>query len=307
MLRRQSTGKFTLLLFHLGAILTVTAWGASFVSTKVLLDNGLHPAEIYVYRFTLAYLIVLLFNHEKFRSNSLRDEGLFLLIGLCAGSIYFIAENTALQYTLTTNVSLITTTAPILTTLLVGAIYKSERPGRGFLVGSGVAFLGVGFVVFNSSFMIQVNPLGDLLSLLAAFAWAVYSLLLRKLNATYSVMYITRKTFFYGVITAIPFVLIEPEISSPALLLRPAVIGNLVFLGIFASMVGYALWAQTVKALGPVKASNYLYFQPIVTLIIAALALDEHVSWIGYTGCALIIGGVWLSDFLTRRSLAAKS
>lgn len=305
--RRNSTGKLTLLLFHLGALLTVTAWGASFVSTKVLLDNGLHPAEIYVYRFTLAYLLVLAVCHDRFRSNSWRDELLFMSIGLSAGSIYFIAENTALEYTLTTNVSLITTTAPILTTLLIGLIYKSERPKRGFMIGSGVAFLGVACVVFNSSFVVQVNPIGDLLSLLAAFAWAIYSVLLRKLNTTYSVMFISRKTFFYGVITAIPFILLEPEIASPALLLRPAVIGNLLFLGIFASMIGYALWAQTVKILGPVKASNYLYLQPIVTLIIAAIALNEQVSAIGYIGCAMIVGGIWLSDFLTRRGIARSS
>ena len=85
---------------HLAGIITVSMWGYSFVSSKVLLDNGLGPVEIYVLRFLLAYLIVLCLNHRKLLSQSLRDEALFAVCGLCAGSLYFIAENTALEYTL---------------------------------------------------------------------------------------------------------------------------------------------------------------------------------------------------------------
>lgn len=297
------TGKRKLALSHLGAVLAVTAWGLSFVSTKVLLDNGLHPVEIYVYRFVLAYLLILAVCHKRFMSNSWRDEGLFALCGLSAGSIYFIAENTALQYTLATNVSLITSLSPILTTMLVGFLYKSERPGRGFVFGSTIAFLGVGLVVFNSSTLentsFQINPIGDLLSLLAAIGWALYSLILRRLNATYDVLYITRKTFFYGVVTALPFLAAEPEVSSITLLLRPEVYGNLLFLGLFASMFSYLIWAQTVKVLGALQASNYLYFQPIVTLVASVWLISEPLTWIGIAGCVLIIGGVWLSDRLS--------
>ena len=77
--------------YHLGAILTMIAWGVSFVSTKVLLDNGLQPTEVYVYRTLLAYVIILAINHSRLFSNSLRDELLFVVCGLCAGSLYYIA------------------------------------------------------------------------------------------------------------------------------------------------------------------------------------------------------------------------
>ena len=106
---------------------------------KYSLDNGLRPAEIYVYRFVLAYLIVFCACYKKIWSNSWRDELLFMTCGLCAGSIYFIAENTALEYTLVSNVSLITSVSPLLTAIMVGAIYKSERPSKGTLIGSLVA------------------------------------------------------------------------------------------------------------------------------------------------------------------------
>lgn len=54
-----------MLLAHLGALVAVTMWGVSFVSTKVLLDNGMHPVEVYVYRFIIAYLLVLCFCHKR--------------------------------------------------------------------------------------------------------------------------------------------------------------------------------------------------------------------------------------------------
>ncbi len=288
------------ILAHVGALITVTAWGVSFVSTKVLLDNGLSPTEIYIYRFVLAYIMILIACHERLWSNSFRDEFLFMVCGLCAGSIYFIAENTALEYTFVTNVSLLVTTSPLITTFLMWSIYKNEKPGRGTVLGSIVAFIGVACVIFNSSFVVKMNPLGDILSLLAAISWSIYSLVLKKLNAIYGVMFISRKTFFYGVLTALPFMLFQPEVSHPSILLKSEVWSNLLFLGAFASMLAYILWAQSVKQLGAIKASNYMYLSPVVTLIASVLFLGEQISVIGGAGCALILGGMWLGENMNR-------
>ena len=286
--------------YHLGALLTVTAWGVSFVSTKVLLEHGINPTEVYVVRTLLAYLLVLCVCHKRIFSNSLRDELLFVSCGLCAGSLYFIAENTALEYTLVSNVSLIVTLSPLITTLLVGAIYKNERPGKGVLMGSLIAFLGVGCVIFNSSFVLDVKPLGDLLSLSAAVCWSVYSLVLRKLSAFYTVMFISRKTFFYGMVTASPFLIAIPEHTPLDVYLQFDVWSNFLFLGVFCSMIAFIIWAFTVKGLGAIKANNYLYVQPIITLIASALLLSEKVSIVGYVGCSLILLGVWISDRMSR-------
>lgn len=286
--------------YHLGALLTVTAWGVSFVSTKVLLEHGINPTEVYVVRTLLAYLLVLCVCHKRIFSNSLRDELLFVSCGLCAGSLYFIAENTALEYTLVSNVSLIVTLSPLITTLLVGAIYKNERPGKGVLMGSLIAFLGVGCVIFNSSFVLDVKPLGDLLSLSAAVCWSVYSLVLRKLSAFYTVMFISRKTFFYGMVTAIPFLIAIPEHTPLDVYLQFDVWSNFLFLGVFCSMIAFIIWAFTIKGLGAIKANNYLYIQPIITLIASVLLLGEKVSIVGYVGCSLILLGVWISDRMSR-------
>ncbi len=287
---------------HICALISVSVWGVSFISTKILLLNGLNAVEIYLYRFLIAYIFTLLICPKPIMCNSLRDELSFLLCGVCGGSIYFIAENIAVSHTLVSNVALITATSPLITTLLVGLLYKSERPSSGMVIGSLIAMIGVGCVIFNSSFVINVKPLGDLLALLAAFCWAVYSIILRPLSTVYSVWMVTRKTFFYGLITALPFLLMEPSMASVDTLLLPTVIGNLAFLGLCASLLAYIFWSMAIKGLGSIKAGNYLYLQPIVTLIFSAIMLHESVSIIGYIGCAMILGGLIISEKLGKKN-----
>ena len=289
------------LLGHIAAIVTVAMWGYSFVSSKVLLDNGLGAVHIYFYRFVLAYLMVLFISHKRLWASNWRDEGLFVVCALTSGSLYFIAENTALQYTLTTNVSLLTSLSPLITTMLVGLVYKTEKFGIGTWLGSAIAVAGVACVVFNSSTSLEVRPLGDFLALAAAFSWAFYSLILRRLNAHYDVWFITRKTFFYGILTSIPFLIFEPESQSVATIIsRPEVYANLLFLGLGASTIAYVLWAYTVKTVGAVKANNYMYLQSIVTLIVSAIVLGEHVNFIGYLGIFLILAGLWAGDNINK-------
>ena len=302
--RRQFSSSRNVLM-NLAGFITITMWGLSFNSSKILLDNGMGPVEIYLYRFTLAYILILLFSHKKFRCNSWRDEGLFCLCGLTAGSIYFIAENTALEHTLVQNVSLLTALSPLITTILVAMMYTNENPGKGMILGSIIAFVGVVCVIFNSPAEeggFVFHPIGDMLSLAAAFSWSVYSLILRRLSANYDTWFMTRKTFFYGILTALPFLVFSQPLNNPAVLFsKTSVVFNLLFLGIGASLISYLLWSITVKFLGAVKANNFLYFQMIVTLIASHLILGEEITAIGCIGCALIIGGLWLGDWLKRK------
>ena len=309
----KSNSRKKLLLCHLGALLVVTMWGGSFVSTKVLINHHLGPVEIYIYRFVMAYLLVLAMCHKKILANNWRDEFLFLVCGLCGSSIYFIAENNAVNYTRVSDVSMITTLSPLLTTLLIGALYKNERPGRWTYISSIIAFLGVGCIIFKDGFTSMADAsgpdalstaIGDLLALGAAFSWAIYAVVLRKLNVTYSAQFVTRKTFFYGLVTALPFWAISAEPVSPlSQLMSAEVIGNLLFLGLFCSMIAYIIWSAVMNPLGAITANNYLYVQPICTMIIAAILFpDDPITLMGCFGAFLIVGGLWFGDYMTNRS-----
>lgn len=291
---------------HLGAVLAVTAWGISFINTRVLMDNGFTPVEVFIYRCVIAYALLLLFSYKQIRAQNFRHELLFVLCGLCGGSIYFVAENTALLYTSTTNVSLITSTSPLINALLVGLLYRDERPDSGLVIGSVIAMAGVAMVILGSGgteseAAVTGSVLGDSLSFMAAICWSLYALILRKLTPYYSPLYITRKTFFYGLITALPFLCLEPSEITLATFARPAVWTNLLMLALFSSSLAYVIWSWVVGRLGAVKAGNYLYFQPIVTLIFSAIVLYEIPGWLGIVGCIVTIGGVYAGERLSMR------
>lgn len=281
--------------FHLIAVLTVCIWGSTFIATKTLINQGLTPVEIFTYRFSLAYLCLLAFCHQKLMANNWRDEGLFLLAGLTGGSLYFISENSALEITMASNVSLIVCTTPVLTVLLSSFFFK-EKLRKGFIAGSLVALSGVTLVVFNGSVFLKLNPLGDCLTLLAALSWAFYSLILRQMGNKYSTLFITRKVFFYGLITMILYLPFAPSSFHLERLCYPLVYGNLLFLGIVASMLCYLSWNACVRIIGASRASNYLYINPLVAVWASYLFLSEPITPTALLGAGLIIGGVYIVE-----------
>lgn len=294
-----SRKKYALLLGHVGALITVTAWGTSFLSTKILMaDGGFTPVEMFVYRFAMAYLLLLLFTFKKIRSNNWRDELALALCGICSGSLYFITENYALQNTTAGNVSLLASISPIFTTILMAAVFR-QRIAFGVGFGSVVAFIGAACIILSHGEGLEIRPLGDLLALSAALSWAVYSIAVKRLIPIYNSLFITRKMFFYGVLTALPLLLLQGPPYHLALLIdfsQPQYALNFLFLVVMCSMAAYIIWNESMKALGPVTANNYLYMQPLVTMIAAFFVLDEHIYPLGYAGCILIIGGLIIAD-----------
>ena len=285
-----------MLRYHLFALFAVTVWGATFVSTKVLIGYGLSPAEIFVIRFLMAYICILPFTCKRWIADCWQDELRLAGVGITGGSLYFLAENMALEFAPASNVSLIVCSAPLWTALLLALLYRNERMSRRQQVGSLLAFLGMVLVVMNGRFVLQLAPKGDLLALGAAWLWVLYSLIIKQLGDRYEALFITRKTFFYGLITIVPWFLYEPFSIDRALLLSPIVAGNLLFLGVIASMLCYLMWAIAMRGLGAVRATNYIYLNPLVTIITAALCIAEQITPIALLGAILILYGMWQAE-----------
>lgn len=282
--------------YHIIAIFTVIVWGTTFVSTKILIGYGLSPVEIFLYRFVLAYIGIWFFCPRTLFANSKKDELLCAAAGLTGGALYFVFENTALGITLASNVSLIVCTSPIFTALLTFLFYKKEPLRPRLITGSLVALVGMALVVFNGSFILQINPLGDMLTVLAALSWAFYGIILKQLNGRYSTLFITRKVFFYGIITMLPFSLMDSTTFTPSLLINPVIASNLIFLGLIASLLCFIAWNSAVKELGVVQTSNYIYFVPLVTLLTSAIVIDEHITIVALFGSVFILLGVYVAE-----------
>ena len=278
----------------------ILVWGISFLNTRVLLDSGLTPTEIFVARFTIAYVSLLVVSGFKVRITGWRDELLFVVCGVAGGSAYFIAENTALELTLISDVAVLVSTAP-LTTALMGAIfYRDERISWLSCLGMIIAFVGSVMLALKDGLVWGDSIMGDLLALLAAFVWAFYSMALKKLNRTYSTLFITRKLFFYGILSALPLLAMEESQINWQAVSRPEVWGNLLYLGLICSMAAYFIWGITVKRIGAVRASNYFYLSPIISMIAAAIWFGERTNAVAYIGCVLILAGVIMAEKFKR-------
>ena len=294
--------------YHLVAFVTVAIWGSTFVFTKMLLQSGLTPAQIFTLRFTIAYVLLLGFSvlrgkvsssPSKFRllSASWRDELLMVLLGITGGSVYFLTENAAMLYTTATNTSLIVCSCPLFAMLLFAIVYRhSEHISRMQALGSIIACMGMAVVVLNGHFVLHLSPLGDMLAFGACLCWAVYSLLMKSALERYSSLFITRKVFFYGLVTIIPYYYFVPGLPSMDLLLRPEVFWNLLFLSVIASMLCYIMWNWVISKLGAVVATNWVYFNPITTIIFAWWLLHEQITVWFLLGSALILLGMYLAD-----------
>lgn len=259
--------------------------------------RGVNASRYHVLPFFLqAYIIMWLFSPHFHWPKNFKDELLFIGAGICGGSLYFLTENSALKLTLASNVALLVGTAPILTVIFSRLLLKTGRLRHNLIIGSIVALIGVACVVYNGSFILQIHPWGDLLSLTAALTWALYNIILKKLDGKYDTLYITRKLFFYGVLTLTPVFLFQPLTTDITLLTRPIVLGNLLFLGLVASLFCYVIWNRAVKQLGTIATSNYIYIVPLVTLISSALILKEQITSMALTGAFLILGGVYVAE-----------
>ena len=281
---------------YIAAFLIVVVWGCTFVQTKVLINAGLRPDEIFTLRFVIAYLLIIPFSWRRLFLDNAKDELIALALGLTGGSLYFIVENYALAYGYCSNVSLIVCLTPLVTALIVGWRYPAERLGKAGMAGSLVALAGMALVVFNGNFVLKLSPLGDILSLAACLCWALYSLLIKRLGTRYSNMLVTRKVFGYGLLTILPLVLVRGIDYNTVVNGGVQVWGNILFLGCVASLLCFLGWNWCLARLGTVRATNFLYLNPVVAIISSTLVLAEHVTWIAVTGAILILAGLVYID-----------
>lgn len=283
-------------LYHAVAFMTVVIWGSTFISTKLLIQNGLSPAQIFTLRFLLAYVLMLAASHRRLFAKSLKDELLLAALGASGGSVYFLTENCALQHSTATNVSLIVCSCPLFATIFFCLFFKGVRLARQQAAGAAIAFLGMAAVVLNGQFVLHLSPIGDSLAFAACLSWAVYSILMKTVTSRYGSGFITRKVFFYGLLTIAPYYLIFPGLPSAAVLIRPVVAGNLLFLGAVASFACFLTWTWCIRKIGAMQATNYVYVNPVATIVFATWILDEHITPWFVLGTVLIILGLYLSN-----------
>ncbi len=280
---------------HTAALITILIWGTTFISTKILLVD-FAPVEILFFRFLLALLILTIIYPRRLKLTERRQELTFAAAGLCGVCLYYLLENVALTYTMASNVGIIISAAPFFTAVLSHLFVKNEECLHArFFLGFFIAIIGICMISFNGS-KLSLNPLGDILALMAALLWAVYSLLTRKIGSYgYSVIPATRKVFLYGIVFMIPALFLFDFHIDIQKFMRPEYLLNLIYLGAGASALCFVTWNYAVRVLGAVKTSIYIYLVPVITVLTSAVVLDEPITTMSAAGTALTMAGLFLS------------
>lgn len=288
---------------HIAALITIIIWGTTFISTKVLLTT-FDPIEILFIRFIIGYLILWLIYPHHLVIRDKKQELYFMAAGLSGVTLYYLLENIALTYTLASNVGVIISIAPFFTVLFSFLfLHNAKKPALQFFIGFILAMVGIYLISFNGT-TLQLNPLGDILAIIAAMLWACYSLLTKKLaELNYTTIQTTRRTFFYGLLFMIPFLYSHNFSISISQIITPTHFINLLFLGLGASALCFVTWNYAVKILGSVKTTLYIYIVPVITAITSAFILQEKMTWLTVIGIILTLIGLLISEHKKETSL----
>lgn len=289
---------------HLAALFTILVWGTTFISTKVLLAD-FQPVEILFFRFVLGLLALLAADPRPLKRTTAKQELTFAAAGLCGVCLYYLLENVALTYTMASNVGVIISVAPCFTALLSRLfLQQEEKLGVRFFAGFGVAMAGIVLISLNGS-ALQLNPVGDLLALLAAFLWACYSILTKKIAGFgFRTILTTRRVFCYGILFMIPALFLFGFRLDLGRFANPAYLLNILFLGLGASALCFVTWNAAVKLLGAIKTSVYIYLVPVITVAASVLILQEPFTWMTAAGTALTLAGLLLSESKPKKERA---
>jgi drug/metabolite transporter (DMT)-like permease len=279
------------------ALFAVIVWGASFVATKIALQDT-SPITIVWLRFLMGVIIlgIAVGYRRQFAFPNKKEWAYFALLGFLGITFHQWLQSNALRTSEAGTSAWIVSTTPVFMALLGWLILK-EAPGWVKTLGILLAFVGVLIVISKGNLhAISIGRFGapgDLLILISAVNWAVFSVLSRRGLKTYPASLMMFYVMSFGwLFTSLLFLPTKgfAEISN----LTFSGWMGISFLGIFCSGLAYIAWYDALKALTTAQTGVFLYIEPIVTVVLAFFLLREAITAALLLGGAIILFGVWL-------------
>ena len=282
---------------YLEAILAVAAWGGSFIATKLALRETA-PAAVVWLRFALGVVVLggAVAARRQLAPPTWKEAGYFALLGFIGITFHQWLQSNGLVTAQASTSAWIVATTPVFMALL-GWLFLKEKLGAERLLGIGLAAVGVLLVVSRGDWRAlalgSFGAPGDWLIMIGAPNWAVFSVLSRpglgRHPATRMMFYVMASGWL---LSTIPLVWGQGLAS----LVRLTLTGWLAvgFLGVVASGLAYIFWYDALQAMPASQLGAFLYLEPLVTMVVAAILLQEAIGWASLLGGGIILLGVWL-------------
>ena len=276
-------------------------WGGTFVAGKWAVGE-VPPFFVAALRFAIASVLLWALVAWRFRVRGDRFPvpagwaqwtGLFSL-GLTGVFLYNFVFLTGLSWTSATNGSLIVAFNPMLTAVL-SALWLKERFRSVQAGGLLLALLGVGVVITRGSIAVMrslsFNP-GDLLMLGAPLAWALYTILGKKVLACFPPLVATAYAALFGTLLLLPAAALEGSLLSGVH--RLTVYGwiSVLQLALLGTVAGFVWWYEGVELLGASRAAVFVNLVPLFGVLLSALILSESLEVSQLAGGILVVLGV---------------
>lgn len=278
-------------------LFAVVVWGASFIATKVGLQD-VSPITVVWMRFGMGVLILgaAVAARREFAWPARKEWAYFALLGFLGITWHQWLQSTGLVTAQASTTAWIVATTPIFMVLL-GWLALKEKVTAVQVAGTGLAALGVLLVVSNGELGSilggQFGTPGDYLIMLSAPNWAIFSTLsrrgLQKHPAARMMFYVMGFGWLFSSIGFFG----GGHINEITKLTVDGWIG-IAFLGIFCSGLAYIAWYDGLQAIAASQVGAFLYLEPLVAVIVAAAILSEPVTWASLAGGAVILLGVYL-------------
>lgn len=287
----------TKLLPYIEVLFAVIVWGASFIATKIALQE-ISPVTIVWLRFAMGVIVLglIVALRKQFALPNKREWGYFALLGFLGITFHQWLQSNGLRTSEAGTTAWIVATTPVFMALL-GWTFLREGLSLLKIMGIGLAALGVLLVVTDGNLASisfgRFGARGDILILISAVNWAVVSVLSRRGLRLYSASLMTFYVMVFGwLFTSVLFLNGKYYVELENLSLDGWMSVN--FLGIFCSGLAYVAWYDALQALTTAETGVFLYIEPLVAVIVASLILDEEIIIASILGGAIILFGVWL-------------
>ena len=274
-------------------LLMTLIWGATFLFTKLGLEHT-SPYFYLVLRFGLAVFLTFIFfwNKLNLKDTKLLKQGLFL------GSLYgigFILQTKGLEYTTIQKSAFITGLTVVLTPFTTKLISNKKIQ---FFSKIGVIFAFIGLYLFTNPDFSAIN-IGDLLTFLSTFCWAVFIPLLDKFTYQNETKNLSINLVFIQLSTMLAYALVAFlifEVNSFKLEWNYKLIESVVFNGVIASFILMFIQTNYQKNTTPVKAAIIFSLEPIFATIFAFLILGETLNRTETIGASILLFGALTSE-----------
>jgi drug/metabolite transporter (DMT)-like permease len=193
---------------------------------------------------------------------------------------------------------LVNATTPVFIVLLAWLVFRDRLAPRQ-IVGVCLSLAGLLFIITRGEWTVLSQfrfARGDLWTLGAALAWALYSVFLRQRPADLDPLAFLSAIIALGVLILLPFYLVEAVLKG-GFAVDGASLASIAYVCVFPSLLAYLFWNRGVERVGPGRAGIFMHLMPVFGLVLAALLLGERLSAYHLGGMVLIFSGIALTTY----------